>query len=219
MIQNILIVEDDVLISEHLKMIIENFGYRISSVCPSLKSAENFIQRNKPDFAFVDIRLNGKDEGIEVGKIFNKLEIPFSFVSSFSDKNMILEATLQKPIAYLVKPFTADEINLIIKKAEEIIKSEYLLIGNSQKIERIKIKNINWLRSENVYVEIITADKKYVTRDKLSNLNEKLPQQHFVRINQSYIVNLEKISKIQNNSIFINGSELPLSRKYRKNVL
>ncbi len=214
----ILIVEDDVLISEHLKMILENFNQRVLGVCASLNEFNEIVNQVLPDFVFLDIRMNGVDEGIEIAKILNLNNIPFCFLTSFSDKKTLMDAVIQKPAGYIVKPFSIDDIKKIVDAAINLIQDQFLEIGNSNKINRIKFKDILWLKSDNVYVEIVCSNDKFVTRAKLNDLHDKLPKNIFVRTNQSYIINVNEVKTITNNSIFINDYELPVSKKYKNEL-
>ncbi len=215
----ILIVEDDVLISEHLKMILEDLGHSVSNVCYSFKDAVNSLNTDIPDFAFLDIRMNGIDEGIEVAKELNKIKVPFVFLTSFSDKQTLMDAIIQNPIGYILKPFSKDDITKIITKIYELLQIDFIEVGNSNKINRIKINEILFLKSDNVYVEVVCNSNKYVVRGKLNELHEKLPKNKFLRVNQSYVINIDKVKTIQRSNVQISNIEIPLSKKYRQEIL
>lgn len=214
--KKILIVEDDVLISEHLNMILENLGYEVIGICSSMQSAFKTLEIKVPDLALLDIRMNGIDEGIIVAEYLKTKGIPFAFVTSFSDKQTLMDAVLQKPLAYVLKPFEEEDIIKALQNIELTIQNEYLEIIKSQSIIRIAHKDILFLKSENVYVEIHTTKKRFLVREKLSDLIDKLPSTIFYRTNQSYCVNINHVSETNNKQLVIENSEIPLSQKYRK---
>jgi DNA-binding LytR/AlgR family response regulator len=214
----VLIVEDEVLISEHLKRIVQNSGYRPLEICGDYDEAMELLKRETPDFAFLDIRMNGVDEGVEVAMHLRTLGIPFIFITSFSDKETLKKAVKQQPLGYVLKPFSKEEIQEHLKLLEEEVKGEFIMMGTLNNKERISLNNIQWIRSENVYLEIQCTNKLHLHRGKLNEIYEELPHHLFVRTSQSHIVNLTHISSLSADTVFIEQNEIPLSKKYKKNV-
>ncbi len=214
--KKILIVEDEVLISEHLKKVVQNLGYEALEICGNYEEAMNVVNTVKPDFAFLDIRMSGVDEGLEVAKYLRTKDIPFIFITSFSDKETLKNAINLRPVGYVLKPFSTKDIQEQLTLLEEEIAGKFLTLGNANNKERIAIKDILWLRSENVYVEIQCIDKMHVYREKLQAIHETLPSHLFVRTGQSHVVNLSHVSSVSADSILIDKNEIPLSKKYKK---
>jgi len=213
--KKILIVEDEVLISEHLKRVVQNLGYQAMEICGDYEEAMELLKKETPDLAFLDIRMNGVDEGIEVAKHLRSIDIPFIFITSFSDKETLKKAVNQQPLGYVLKPFSKEEIQEQLRFLEEEITGKFLTVGSVNNKERIAVKDIFWLRSENVYVEIQCENKLHVIRGKLSEICESLPSKLFVRTGQSHIVNLTNVSSVSSDSVFIGENEIPLSKKYK----
>jgi DNA-binding LytR/AlgR family response regulator len=211
----ILIVEDEVLISEHLKRIILNLGYQALEICEDYKETIEILKTETPDLAFLDIRMNGIDEGIEIAKHLRILGIPFIFITSFSDKDTLKNAINQQPLGYVLKPFSKEDIQEQLELIEKEISDTFLTIGNTSNKERLPIKNILWLRSENVYVEIHCINKVHVHRGKLKEIQKTLPSRLFARTGQSHLVNLSHINSTTIDSVIIGKDEIPLSKKYR----
>ena len=213
----ILIVEDEVLISEHLKRIVQNLGHRALDICGDYNEAMTLLETETPDIAFLDIRMNGVDEGVEVAKHLRTKDIPFIFITSFSDKETLKKAVKQQPLGYVLKPFTKEEIKEQLIFLEEEISGKYLTMGSVNNKERMAIKDILWLHSENVYVEVQCITKLHVHRGKLNEIHETLPANLFVRTSQSHVVNLSFVSSVSSDSVFVDTHEIPLSKKYKKN--
>ena len=214
--KKILIVEDEVLISEHLKSIVNNLGYEALEICADFNEAMELLKRVKPDLAFLDIRIQGEDQGVEVAKELNKLDIPFVFITSFSDKETLKKAINQQPLGYVLKPFNKEEIEAQLNFIEDEFIGQFITLGKPSDKTRIAIKDILWLRSENVYVEVQTRDKMYIFREKLQAVQDRLPSRYFVRTNQSHVVNLAHVISVSADSISLEKSEIPLSKKYKK---
>lgn len=217
MIKKILILEDEVVIAEHLTMILEDLGYVIISVCESTEEVLKALQIDTPDLALLDIRLNGVDEGIRVAEYLRNENIPFAFVTSFSDKKTLMDAVMQHPIGYVLKPFEEEDIAKVLENAKQILEQEYLEIVKAQSAQRIAIKDIIYLKSDNVYIEVHTVQKKVLIREKLSTIIEKLPEKQFARTNQSFCINLTFVKEVEGNEVVLQGvtEKIPLSKKYR----
>lgn len=217
MIEKILILEDEVVIAEHLSMILEDLGYTVMNICESMTDVLKVLSAETPDLALLDIRLNGLDEGIEVAKHLRNENIPFAFVTSFSDKNTLMNAVMQNPLGYILKPFEEEDISKVLKNASKLLNDEYLEIIKAQSAQRIAFKDIIYLRSDNVYVEVYTTGKKLLVREKLSVIINKLPEQYFSRTNQSFCVNMNFVTAVEGNEVVLQGvtEKIPLSKKYR----
>ncbi|NLJ10936.1 MAG: response regulator [Treponema sp.] len=115
---SILIVEDERLISMMLRQMLEKAGFTVCGIAPNLKKAYEVINSTNPDFALIDIHLEDGDNGIELGKILNKEKnIPFAYVTAYSDSNTYEDAKNTKPIAFLHKPVSIETIKTTIKEA------------------------------------------------------------------------------------------------------
>ncbi|MEO8404120.1 MAG: LytTR family DNA-binding domain-containing protein [Chitinophagaceae bacterium] len=84
---------------------------------------------------------------------------------------------------------------------------------------RLNNADILYIESMGDYVKFVLADKKYVTHNTIKNLEEKVNPGTFMKIHRSYIVNIRKVDNIRDNSIFINGIELPISKANKADVL
>ena len=210
-----LIVEDDVLISEHLKQIVIAHGHEVTAICSNEKSARESIDKQLPDFAFLDIRLLKNDLGINIGRYLQPLGVPFVFITAFSDKKTIQEAVDLEPKGYILKPFEREEVDAAINKL--LVYGRQSITIKSAGVKYIlQINEIIFIRSENVYLEIHTNDKKYLIREKLSQFLIRVPGKKLIQVHRSFAVNPEKISKQLKSSIFINDIEIPVSKNYRK---
>lgn len=212
-----LIVEDDVLIAEHIYDIVQSAGHIVLKVCANKLEAIQQIEVETPDAAFLDIRLSGVDDGIEIGKKLNDLGVPFAFVTSFSDKNTIQEAVDAQPRAYLLKPFESEEIVEVIDKLVDQCDPKVLIKVNGISNEFLA-NEIYYINSDNVYLEIHTISGKFLIREKLSEFQELLDPHIFIRTHRSFVVNKEHVSKLKKDKLWVNRTEIPISRKYQSAV-
>ena len=102
----ILIVEDEFIIANNLKGILEDLGYTPLKPCLTKEQAVSSIEEFWPDLVLLDINLNGKYEGLEIGEYLSKeAHIPFIYITGNSDKATVEAAKQTNPLAYIIKPF------------------------------------------------------------------------------------------------------------------
>jgi len=114
----IIIVEDDEITALNLKISLEKHGYQIISLCSNTIDAKNKINTLLPDIIIVDISLQEGSDGIELAKsIKEKYNIPFIYLTSYSDDDIISKAKLTEPYGYIVKPFDPNSLHATIQMA------------------------------------------------------------------------------------------------------
>ncbi|MBO3696887.1 DNA-binding response regulator [Roseivirga sp. E12] len=114
---NIFIVEDELIIAESLRRIIKNLGHRCVAVANSYLVAERTIQEESFDLVLLDINLNGRNEGIELGKLCQRKKQPFLYITSYADRDTVIAAKMTKPGGYLNKPFSPEDLMIGIEMA------------------------------------------------------------------------------------------------------
>jgi len=214
----ILIAEDDALISETLKEYLEEFGHTVTGIVSDSQSAIQYLEE-QPDFVFLDIRMHGKDEGFEIARLINeKYQIPFLFLTSFSDKKTVLKASGYNPLGYLVKPFKKENIfaalEIAIAKSESETDNK-IEIKDGTKTYYFNPQRILFLKSDNNYVDIYCEDRKVTLRSSLDEISIKLPP-YFIKCHRSFIVNKNKIEEKKANSLKIGQHSIKLSRTYKE---
>lgn len=114
----ILIVEDEVIIAQDLRDILEMLSYEVSAVAYSYDQAIAALAAKEFDLAFLDIALRGVGSGLDVADvIIDKYKIPFIFLTSFSDQDSINQVVSKNPGGYLVKPFKEKDISPALELA------------------------------------------------------------------------------------------------------
>ena len=145
--ERILIVEDSMIVSLHLKSLLENEGYHVIGVCDTAEEAVKVAEESTPDLVFMDIMLAGEMTGIEAAEIiYKKHKTPILFLSALSDKNTIESAKLTAPFSFITKPFEErDVLNRItlalykssLEKENERLRMAYIIEG--QEMERARV--------------------------------------------------------------------------------
>lgn len=115
---NIIIVEDDEITALNLKLSLQKQGYNILAVCDNAVDAKNKINSHSPDMMIVDISLQESSDGIELATIIRKkYNLPFIFLTSYSDDEIISKAKTTEPYGYIVKPFDPNSLHATIQMA------------------------------------------------------------------------------------------------------
>ena len=95
----------------------------------------------------------------------------------------------------------------------------FTFVKSDNTMYRIDFKDIHYIESDEDYVVIITSDDRYKLRQTLKYWDAKLPDEQFVRVHKSFIVNISKIEHISGNRIIMNETSLPIGRSYKQHFL
>lgn len=219
---NILLVEDEGIISEMTKVMLEDMGHNVSAVAHTKRKALEAIESVGYNFAILDINIEGGMEGIELAGHISARNIPFMFLTSYADKRTLSEAKKTLPGAYVLKPFTEEElftgIEMSLMHAGQV-ETKTVNIKDGHRSLLIDPDHILYLKADNIYIEVYAEDKKVVSRQTLSAILEKLPKGQFIRVHRSYAVNRKKITAVSKNSLQVGNEFIPISRSYREDVL
>lgn len=214
----ILIAEDDVLISESLKMILEDLGYEVCDIVSSFLDARSALEKYCPDLAILDINMNGRAQGIEIAAhMAERYTTPFIFLTSYADEKTIDAATQYSPAAYLVKPFNSNTIYSTVKlalasSAKRAAETITIKEGHSQVI--IPVNELRYIQADDVYIQLHTVTKKYLVRMGIKSFLNDYPLREFVQTHRSYVVNKKFVTALRSSHVVLDALEIPISRTY-----
>ena len=192
--------------------------------------ALTFLNENKTDLLFLDINMP-EINGIDFAKsLFNPPAIIFTTAyREFAANGFELQA-----VDYLVKPIPFERflkaVNHYIKlhsKSIEMPASQkrekpediFILLKDSRKTHKIYLGDIKYVESDGDYIRFYLQNRKLMIRGSLASMEATLPSELFLRIHNSYIVNLKKVNAVTLISVEIDGTELPISRSHKEKVL
>lgn len=231
---NCLIVDDDELSRKTMEHFVEETSFlTLIKSCSSAIEAVNILSGDHNiQLIFLDIEMPIMN-GMDLMKSFtNHPEI----ILMTSHQNYALEAFEYNVTDYLLKPVTYARFLKAVKKAAERSKdtntqnaipangsnnsngTDDIYVKVDSSLIKLTTKDILWLEAMGDYVSINTAEKKYMVYSTMKHMEEKLPES-FMRIHRSYIVNLNKISNIDDHVITINKNVLSVSRNYKDALL
>lgn len=242
----ILIVEDNVIIADDMQSMLEEIGYEIVDNVIVYEQAIEVLKTQQVDLVLIDIILASDKTGIDLGKhIRENYDIPFIFVTSNSDRATVENAKTVKPNGYLVKPFEQQDLYTSIeialanftyglgegKSKEAQMQTEAdvpmsnsvlqgsIFVKKQHLYYRIQFGDIQFIKADNVYLEVNTVDKKFLVRSPLKDYLEKLPRNKFYRAHKSYIVNVDHIDAINSKDVMINNNLIPISKDFKEFII
>lgn len=198
---------------------------------PSAIEAIKFLNQNDSvDVIFLDIHMPGFS-GFD---FIQTLKNPPKIILTTSDSNFAIEAFEYDCIVdYLVKPITLPRFNKAIQKAEnaslnstaasanivETSSGNDLYVNIDRRLIKIDIPSIYLVEAKGDYINIKTESQNYTVHSTLKKIEEKLPDDIFLKVHRSYIINVDKIIDIEDNSVLIKRDVIPVSRSNRPELM
>ncbi|MFZ1529738.1 MAG: response regulator [Ferruginibacter sp.] len=239
---DILIVEDEALIAQKLKMQLEDFGYNIAAVCYDYISAEKAVNETSFDVLITDINLGDGIEinsGIQIVQRLKKIkDCPVIFLTAFSDKDTIKKAAVLSPSAYLVKPVNAASLYAAVQLAvenfsnhksagieEKVDAPDYFFIKQGNKMIKLSWKDIYHMEALKNYVKIKTPEYSsgLMLRGSLQEvLQNRMPavfKPFFIKINRAEAIPKKIIQKVGDGFVETNYGTFATTKDFKKEDL
>lgn len=228
----VLIVDDNEIARIAMRNMVQDVHFlELRGECESATSAFNFLQNQKVDLILLDVEMPGMT-GLE---FIRALTDPPLFILVSSNKDYAVEGYDLRVADYLVKPVNFARFLSAVQRALEIFESPtqvavvaeketigepgFLFARVNNQLVRIDYNDILYISALGDYVVIVTAGKKYPVHFTLKSVEERLPASRFARVHRSYIVAVDKVHSLEDNSILINKDLIPLSENYKSAFL
>jgi DNA-binding LytR/AlgR family response regulator len=239
---DIMIVEDDLIMSANLAENLYDLGYNKVSEARNSDEALSILVSQNISIVFMDIQLKGSTlDGIELSEEINKHypTILIIFLTGFADKQNLERVSNISYHNFLVKPVSAQQLFASIQSAlvgsrkntshsasyiachfnnqnEEI----FIRLQNDRYFNRIMVADIIYMMTNNKGIDIVTPNHTFFAYSSLGEILEKINNKNMVQIHKRYIVNRTHISSFSNTDIIMsNGKGLPLGRSYKKALI
>ncbi|MDF1697019.1 MAG: response regulator [Saprospiraceae bacterium] len=226
----ILIVEDEIIISDDIQMMLEENGYDVVEQATDYDEAIYAIDHDRPDLILLDISLKGEKTGIDIGHYINKKNpVPFIYTSALVDEKTIEGAKKTKPASYLVKPFKKEQLVTAIeiamasfskpaerKKEDESITifNDSIFVKHGDRFVKVDIPKILYVQKSDNYLDIYLEDNRYTIRATIGGFIEQLNYDRLFRTHKSYAVNLDYIHNFSPIKVLVGKYEVPISKQY-----
>lgn len=226
----IAICDDEEVIRKKLKMIVERYVLKkgIFVTTEEFSSGEDFLtSNNEYEIIFLDISMRGMD-GIQVGKAIRERdkEVVIIYVTAFLDFS--LEGYKVNAFRYLLKnekSIEADMHECLEAVLEHLNKkTEFQTFAFREGKKKLELNSIVYVESRLHTLEFHLIgnnkeEKIYTINEVLNHMERQLQSKYFLRVHQSYMVNMNYIRKIQQDKIILKTQkEIPVSRSKKKTV-
>ncbi|MBI9053728.1 MAG: response regulator transcription factor [Bacteroidales bacterium] len=228
------VVDDEALARKYLKDYISKVPFLefVGDFNSPLKAYE-LLEKGKVDLMFLDIQMP-EITGLDFLRSLDRK--PFVILTT-AYKEYALEGYELDISDYLLKPFSFNRFlkavnkvnNAMLAKGKKDVPSsdynqtdfheDYIIIRADRKYYKINYDDLIFIEGQKAYVTFHSEGKKNVTAlASLKELEEKLPENKFIRIHKSYIVSVKKIDALEGNVIEISGEKLPVGKSFKPRV-
>src|SRR5882757_9278435 len=116
---NILIVEDQFVEANLLRLMLKKAGYAVGGIARSVEDARKKIMEERPGLVLLDIFLSGRETGIDLARYLREEDIPFIYLSASSNEDILNAAKATRPYGFLVKPFRDKDLLMTLEIARQ----------------------------------------------------------------------------------------------------
>jgi two-component system LytT family response regulator len=230
-----LIVDDEELARKLLReMLTQHPEIEIAAECANGMEAVKAAAEHKPDLLFLDVQMP-KLTGFDVLELIDPAGVSIIFVTAYDQ--FAMKAFEVHAVDYLLKPFSRDRFEAALqraknqkgnKPADPVALSatarptgqflERIVVKDGTRVTLIPVAKLDYAEALDDYVSLVTDGKKHLKQQTISGLEASLDPALFVRIHRSYLVNLERVTRIEpygkdsRVAILSNNVKLPVSR-------
>ena len=222
-----LIIDDNPLARLALRnMASEIEGLQLAGECESAMEAFNFLQKNPADLLLLDVELPGMS-GLELLKSLDHQPLAILITSK---TDYAVEGFDLQVVDYIVKPVALPRLLKAVQRAMERFEAQrpasveelhpsHLFARVNNQLLRIDFDDILFVQALGDYVVFQTANKKHPVHLTMKAAEERLPASRFLRVHRSYIVALNKIANVEQNSLLVGKHIVPVSEHYKGELM
>jgi two-component system LytT family response regulator len=237
-----IIVDDEDLARQVLREFISKHSdIEIIAECANGFEAVKAVMEMKPDLLFLDIQMP-KLDGFEVLELIGN-ETAVIFVTAYD--SYAIKAFGVHAVDYLLKPYGADRFSGALDRAKERLSNkasgkmatelplptdlsasaraplqhlDRVAVRDGTKVFIIPVAKVDYVEAQDDYLAIASEGKKHLKQQTISSLEQALDPARFLRVHRSYIVNLEKVARVEpyakdsHVAVLANGAQIPVSR-------
>ncbi|WP_047550210.1 LytR/AlgR family response regulator transcription factor [Psychroserpens sp. Hel_I_66] len=229
---NCIIIDDEATARAIIEQLCSNVpSLNVVEQFPNAIQAIKYLNQNEIDLIFLDIHMpdfTGFD-------FIETLKNPPKIILTTSDANFAIQAFEYDCIVdYLVKPILPPRFEKAIQKAEaqpvkvasspstesvESTSGNDLYVNIDRRLIKIDIPSIYLVEAKGDYINVKTETQNYTVHSTLKKIEDKLPNDLFLKIHRSFIINVDKIIDIEDNSVLIKKDVIPVSRSNRPELM
>jgi two-component system, LytTR family, response regulator len=223
-----IIVDDEPNAVNLLEVLIgQTTGWQLLAKCLNALDAISFLKNNSVDLVFLDIEMPLLS-GMELAGLLSP-DTAIVFTTAY--KEHAAESYSFNTIDYLLKPITLRRFIAATKKIEIHFQNRlpmdrkdaedeegYFFAKTGTELRKILLDEILYFESQKEYVKIVTRQFEVLTYRRLKDIEAQL-KPPFIRVHNSFIVNIKQLSKIQASSIYIGDTQIPISSSFKDELM
>ena len=162
---------------------------------------------------FMDIEMPGLN-GIETSTRIREINLSVPIVILTNHTELAMEGYEVNAFRFLDKPLQVEKLSKTLQAFDNLkLLDSKIELQDGERTLLVNWSEIQYIQSENVYINVHLEHTKYLVRRKLSDIQDKMPKQQFYRPHRSYLVNLKFVKSFDGKRIMLeNGIEIPLGR-------
>ena len=208
------------------KFITDTPGLELVAACKSPIRAVEVLQSEPIDVLFLDIQMPVLS-GTNLLRTISRKPVTI-FTTAYPQH--AVEAFDLNAVDYLLKPFSFERFTQAVDKARALFQQQqgevsgkpegFLTVKADRKWVKIAFADIRYIEGWKEYVKIFTGTGKVITLESLNNLENLLPDTHFLRVHKSFIVARGQVQKMDGETLILeNATRIPVARARKKEVL
>lgn len=233
-LDEILIVEDEPLIAEDISETLQDAGYGVSGIAHNANDAIKILKSSSPSLVLLDIKIDGPIDGLMLARIIkDDFNLPFIFLTSYTDKETLDKVKELNPYGFIVKPFDERELTSNVdigihrfkQESKNLVSVETpddndsFFLKSQKALHKISLDDILYVQAVDNYTMIYTEKSKFLVPQTLKSMEERLDKNRFIRTHRSYSVNFKYIDIITSNFANIKGIMIPIGKGYKADLM
>ncbi len=229
----VLIVDDEEPARTLLREYLSGMQVEIVAECRNGFEAVKAVNDLAPDLLFLDIQMP-KLNGFEVLELLGR-DVAVVFATAFDEH--AIRAFEVNAVDYILKPVSAERVRAALERARQRVAAHQplpvsalaaagrpggaatrIVVRQGPRVHVIPVDKLDYVEAQDDYVSLHSEGKAYLKQQTLSDLESSLDPARFVRVHRSYLLNLDRLSRIDTEDgepkgvVLVDGTRLPLSR-------
>jgi two-component system LytT family response regulator len=223
-----IVVDDSKLASRSLSELISQVDFlELKKEFNDPVAAFSYLKDEKVDLVFLDVEMPGMN-GLEIAK---NLKDPPLIILVTSKKEYAAEAFELDVADYIIKPITLSRFMNAVYKAKELFEGrhhitetgeehkDYIFVRSSSQLVKIRINDITYVEAMGDYITVHHGSTESTVHSTLKKFEERLPLNKFYRSHRSYLLGIDHIDRIVENTAYIGKTALPIGEQYKRDLL
>jgi DNA-binding LytR/AlgR family response regulator len=227
-----IIVDDEPRAAEVIKKYVQQVPeIELISTCNNGIHAFQELQEKSVDLLFLDINM----PGLSGTELIRSLQNPPLIVFTTAHLEYAIEGFELNAVDYLLKPIPFDRFLKAIDKVLNLHKLQtialpafqpvkqfvpdkpfYIYMRIDRQLVKLDTEEIQWIESDKDYIKVVTKKTTYMTKQKISAMENLLPIWAFLRVHRSYIIPLDKVRGYNPNYLMIENKKIPIGKNYKQ---